>query len=111
MLNVLFEVAMAIAVMVAIGTFAFAVVTGRLEMRPFRTSGLLLALILIGALWLTFHYDVSGIVEDPYARGFVDGSIVMAVLTGLVTAINRVFDDGGESDAVKIVRDFLNKNN
>ena len=75
--------------------------------RPFRTSAFFIGAFLLIALWMTFHYDVTGVIADPYSRGWVDASIVMVVLTGLVTSLTKLCDDGGESDVVKIVSKFL----
>lgn len=74
-----------------------------LEFRPFRTSAVILALVMVGALWMVLHFDVTGAVSDDYSRGFIDGSIVMVIFTGLVTSITKLCDDGGESDTVKVV--------
>ena len=101
------QVVVGVAVLAFVGALVYGIIRDKIEVRPFRVSGLLLAGLLVGALWMVLHFDVVGVIDDPYARGFVNGSIIMAVLTGLVTAVNRVFDDGGESDAVKVVRDFV----
>ena len=63
----------------------------------------------MGAMWLTFHYDVTGVIGNDYARGWVDASIIMVVFTGLVTAVTKLCDDPGESDAVKMAKAFLEK--
>lgn len=86
-------------------------ISGKVEFRPFRTSAVAISLVLLTALWLTFHYDVTGAIPDGYTRGFVDGSIVMVVFTGLVTSVTNLTNDGGESEAVAVTRMFLESKN
>ena len=78
-----------------------------MQFRPFRTSAIIIAGFLIGAMWLTFHYDVTDVINDSYSRGWVDASIIMVVFTGLVTAITKLTDDGGKSDALAITEMHL----
>ena len=80
-----------------------------IEFRPFRTSAIFLSLILMGTLWLIMAYDITGGIEDDYSRGWIDASIIMVVLTGLVTSITKLTDDGGESDAIKMAKMFIDK--
>ena len=80
-----------------------------LEFRPIRLSALLLAVVMLGIVWLAFYYDVSGVVAggetgsaNPYTRGFIDAALLMVVVTTIGNALLRIVDDGGDSDAVKI---------
>ena len=102
---------MAIAVIGAIGLgltvlLAIGVWTGRLSMLPFRTTAVVFGLLLLGSLWL-----VIGLVDVPalegYPKGIVDGTLIGIVLTSFATAITKLTDDAGESDAVKMTKLFL----
>ena len=78
----------------------YMVARDKMEARPFRTTAVVVSVILLLALWLCFHYQLLAI-EGGWAEGFVTGAVVMAVLTGLVTALTKLCDDGGESETIK----------
>ena len=82
--------------------------TGKMEMRPFRTTAVVFAIALMSALYMALNHDLSlaGIVSEEankIVNFVVDVSVVMVVLTGLVTALTKLSDDGGESDTIKAI--------
>ena len=96
----------AVAVLVGVAV-VLGVLFGKVELRPFRTSAITIGILLVTAMWLTFHYDITGNIPDAYSRGWVDASIIMVVFAGLVTSITKLTDDGGESDVIKAIKMFL----
>lgn len=75
--------------------------------RDFRTSAVVIGVLLYMAL-----KHVLGItIVDGYPGGLVDGTLIGIVFTAYATALMKLSDDGGESDAVKIVKMFLEKEN
>lgn len=91
---------MSLAAVLAYGMFS-----GRMEFRPFRTSMVAVSGLLVLALWLVL--ETVGI--EGYAGGLIDGTLIGVVFTALAAAIVKLSDDGGESDAVKIVNRFLDE--
>lgn len=85
------------------GVLGYGMWSGRLEFRPFRTSMVAVSGGLILALWLVLQ--TVGV--EGYPGGLIDGTVIGVVFTALATAIVKLADDGGESDAVKIVDRFI----
>ena len=83
-----------------------------LKFRPIRSNAVIMGGFLLGALGMALAHDFSIATLSAQANEVinlvVDASVVMVVFTGYVTALTKLCDDGGESDAVKVVREFLN---
>lgn len=103
-------VAMAALIIAAV---CVGVYTGRVEVRPFRVSAIAFGLMLLVLVWLGLQYDLDiaaiGLSKEAAAvvNLVIDVSVFMVAVTGYVTGMVKLSDDGGESDGVKIVRMFL----
>ena len=88
---------LALAVLISAG-----ILSGKVELRPFRTSAVAFGVGLLVALWIT----ITVIPAEGYAGGLIDGTLIGIVFTAFATAITKLSDDGGESDVVKVVTMF-----
>ena len=95
-----------IGILATAALVAAGIMTGRVELRPFRTSAVAFGAGLLFALWLTLRL----VTLDGYPGGLVDGTLIGIVFTAFATAITKLSDDGGESDVVKVVKMFLESN-
>ena len=83
-----------------------------LEFRPFRTSAIAFGLMLLGLNWMGLNHDLNlvaavGEAANVIINAVIDVSVFMVSVTGYVTAITKLADDGGESDTVKVIREFV----
>ena len=81
----------------------------KMAFRPFRTSAIALSLILLGMMWLVLEYDLKlagaiGETANAVVNTLMDVSVVMVAFTGIVTSINKLSDDGGETDVIKLAK-------
>ena len=80
--------------------------TGKLEMRPFRTTASLFGVALLIALFMVLSFDLSAKLSG-YPAGFLDGAIIAMVFTAFATVMTKVSDDAGESETIKSMRLLL----
>ena len=95
-----------------LGLLAIGVYSGKVELRPFRTSAIAFGLMLIGLVWLGLNHDFKllGAVTketEQIINAVIDVSVFMVAVTGLVTALTKLSDDPGDSEAIKIARLIL----
>ena len=97
--------------------------TGKLVFRPFRTTSIIMAMLLLALVWLGLQHDfnMTGAIEALGAPEeaavainialnlVVDVSVFMVAVTGLVGSILELSKDGGESDSVKVTKMFLDR--
>ena len=81
-----------------------------IEFRPFRTSALAMAAMLLVLVWLGLDHDfnLTALGVDETASVVInlvlDVSVFMVAVTGLVTSLTKLSDDGGKSDALSIAK-------
>lgn len=109
----------ALGVVVAMGVAAY---KGSLQFRPFRTSAIAMGLMLLGALYMSLSHDVqvtqmlvdvgadkaTAKIANFVVNLVVDVSVMILAIGGYVTSMNRLSDDGGESDTIKAIKIMKN---
>lgn len=102
-------VVMLLMLVVAIGVGVY---TGRVEVRPFRTSAIAMGMMLLAALWMALNHDfrLAALLterEQQLINAVVDITVLLVAVTGFVTSITKLSDDGGESDTIKAIRELV----
>ena len=98
------------AVMIVVIVLTIGVYKGKVEVRPFRTSAVMMGMMLLGALWMALSYDLSiftgadAIAHNAVVNAVVDVSTFMVVITGLVTSMTKLCDDSGDSEALAVLK-------
>lgn len=72
-----------------------------MEFRPFRTSAIVLGLMLLAAMTIVLWFNHQMLGLEGYTQGFVDGTVIAITLTAYATGLTKLCDDGGESDVIK----------
>ena len=72
-----------------------------MEFRPFRTSAIVLGLMLLAAMTIVLWFNHQMLGLEGYTQGFVDGTVIAITLTAYATGLTKLCDDGGESHVIK----------
>ena len=86
---------------------------GKVEIRPFRLSAIAMTVALIVLVWMGLNHDYNLMALGMDQTGnlivnlVLDVSVFMVAITGIVTSMVKLSDDGGESDSVTVTRMFL----
>ena len=85
----------------------------KMDFRPFRTSAIALGFMLLAAMTIVLAFNHMAMDLQGYTQGFVDGTVIAITLTAYATGLTKLCDDGGDSDAIKVldrVKDWVGVN-